>query len=80
MYSGVPEVGTELLSIAFYSLLTSALAYGGVRSELSALQQFGAGDIGFAVWYLVLGAVALYAVAALLRERLWPAFHSIAAE
>jgi hypothetical protein len=80
MHSAVPELGTELLSFAFYSLLTSVLAYGGVRSELSALQQFGAGELEIAVWYLILGGVALYAMATILNERLWPTVRRVTLE
>lgn len=79
MHSGATELGVELLSVAFYGVVTSILAYGGVLSELSALQQYSAGAFGLALWYLCMGLVAFYAVVSVARERFWPALRRVAA-
>lgn len=73
MPSGLNELATEFLSIVVYGVVTSALAYGSLLSELSALEQFGAGEPGLAAWYLFMGLLALYGGVSVLRDRLWPA-------
>lgn len=73
MPSALNEPVSEFLSIVVYGVVTSALAYGSLLSELSALEQYGAGEPGLAVWYLFMGLLALYGGVSILRDRLWPA-------
>lgn len=72
MHSGLTDLSLEFVSFVFYGVVTSLFAYGGLLSELSAYHQFIAGETGMAVWYLVLGAIALYAVVTVVRERMVP--------
>lgn len=79
MPSGFNELAAEFLSILVYGGITSALAYGGLLSELTALQQYGAGEPGLAAWYLFMGVLALYGGVSILRDRLWPAVAGLGA-
>lgn len=77
MSSGVNELAAELLSVVFYGAISSILAYGSVLSELSAVEQFGAGEMGLALWYLFIGVLAFYGGVALVRDKLWPSLRAI---
>lgn len=79
MPSGLNELAAEFLPILVYGGITSVLAYGGLLSELSALQQYGAGEPGLAAWYLFMGILAFYGGVGILRDRLWPAVTGLGA-
>lgn len=72
MSSGVSELAIEAVSIALYGALSTALAYGSYLSELTAFDYLGAGDVGLALWFGVMGLVALVAGVSLLREKILP--------
>lgn len=61
VYSWLTESGLELAAVAFYALASGALTYAGLLSESVGLQQFTAGETAVGLWFLYVGAVALYA-------------------
>lgn len=72
MKSELLEPALELGTILGYALLSSLLTVGGVFSELSAVSRFATGQIGLAVWLLVMGAVGIYAGVVLVgRDIVW---------
>jgi len=63
----------DLLAVLFYAVVSAVLTYEGLLSELAALGQLTGGDVGLGLWYLIMGALALYAGVGLIgRERLLP--------
>ncbi|NHX35209.1 MULTISPECIES: hypothetical protein [Halolamina] len=60
MDSGITEIVLEVATLLAYTLLSSVLTYAGVVSEQTAIETFASGATGLAVWFLVLGAIALY--------------------
>ncbi|AEN04783.1 hypothetical protein [Halolamina sp.] len=67
------ELAVDLLAILFYAVLSAALTYEGLLSELSGIGQFAnGGDPALGVWYLFVGTLALYAGLGLIgRDLLW---------
>ena len=61
MASGLAEIGVEIATLLGYALLSGVLTYAGVLSERTALETFASGPAPLAVWFLVIGAIALYA-------------------
>lgn len=61
MYSSVTETGLDLATVTFYALVSGTLTYAGLLSETTGLQQFAAGETAVGLWFLYMGAVALYA-------------------
>ncbi|MFW5940000.1 MAG: hypothetical protein ACOCSD_04415 [Halolamina sp.] len=60
MASGVTELAVELATLLVYALLSGALTYAGILSERIAVETFATGPTPLAVWFLVLGGIALY--------------------
>lgn len=56
------ELVVDLLTILLYAVLSAVLTYEGLLSEMSGVGLFtSGGDPALAVWYLFVGALALYA-------------------
>jgi GTP cyclohydrolase III len=72
MYELLIELGTEALLLVAYSLGTLALSLIGLAAEYNSLQQFLGGDRVLAVWFAVMGVVALAFAVNLGREKLLP--------
>jgi hypothetical protein len=72
MYELLIELGTEALLLVAYSLGTLALSLIGLAAEYSSLQQLLGGDRVLAVWFAVMGVVALAFAVNLGREKLLP--------
>lgn len=65
------EPVVDVLVVLFYAAVSALLTYEGVLSELSALSQLlGGGETGLGLWYLFVGAVALYAGVAMVGGEL----------
>ncbi|GAB7094221.1 hypothetical protein JCM30237_13730 [Halolamina litorea] len=60
MASGITELVVEIGTLLAYALLSGVLTYVGVLSEQTALETFTSGPAPLAVWFLVLGGIALY--------------------
>ena len=60
MASGVTEILVELATLLAYTLLSGLLTYAGILSERTAVELLAAGVTPLSVWFLVLGAIALY--------------------
>jgi len=73
MRSALLDSLAELLAVLFYAVVSVVLTYEGLLSESAALGQFTGGHVGLGVWYLIMGALALYAGVVLIgRDRLLP--------
>ncbi|WP_435119782.1 hypothetical protein [Halolamina sp. C58] len=60
MTSGLWEIGIEVLTLFAYVLISGILTYMGVLAEQLAVETFATGSILLAIWFLMLGMVALY--------------------
>jgi len=60
MASGLPELAGEIVTLLAYAVLSGVLTYVGVLSERTALETFAGGPAPLAVWFLLLGGVAIY--------------------
>lgn len=74
------EFLAEALELVAYVVGTGVLAVAGLFAEWSSLSYFTAGNLKFAVWLAVIGAVALYAAFSLGTEKLLPHLRGEAAE
>jgi hypothetical protein len=73
MRSELLDPVVDSLVVLFYAVVSAVLTYEGVLSELAALGQFTGGEVGLGVWYLFVGALALYAGVGLVgRDLLLP--------
>lgn len=61
MGSTSPELLAELLPLAIYAVLASALTIGGVMVEYASVQYLLAGDAMVAAWTAAIGGLLLYA-------------------
>lgn len=67
------ELLIDVLTVLFYAAVSAVLTYEGLLSELAALGEFTGGEVGLGVWYLFVGALALYAGLGMVgRELLLP--------
>ena len=60
MASGITELTVEIVTLLAYTLLSSVLTYAGIVSERTAVEAFASGATPLSIWFLVLGAIALY--------------------
>jgi hypothetical protein len=70
MYELLMELGTEALAIVTYSLGTLALSLLGLIAEYNSFQRLLGGDRLLAVWFAVMGLVALAFAVNIGREKL----------
>lgn len=61
MATGLVELAIEIVTLLGYALLSGVLTYAGVLSERTAVETFATGPAPLAIWFLVIGAIALYA-------------------
>lgn len=66
------ELAVAAAELLFYVLGTAAFAVAGLFAEWSSLSYLSAGNVMFAGWLAVMGAVALYAAFSLGTEKLLP--------
>ncbi|GAB7014050.1 hypothetical protein [Halolamina salina] len=71
MASGIPEMAIEIGTLLAYAALSGVLTYAGVLSEQSAVETFAGGPTPLAVWFLVLGAAAIYGGVVLVGRELF---------
>ena len=73
MQTELIEPVADLLAILVYAAVSAVLTYEGLLSELSAIGTLGGGgEFGLGLWYLFVGALALYAGLVLVgRDLLW---------
>ena len=71
------EFVVSAVELLAYLLTTGVLAAVGLFAELTSVSYVSAGNMKFAVWLAVVGAVALYAAFALGTEKLLPQLRAL---
>ena len=61
MGSAVPELLSELLPLALYTIAAGVLTIGGFAAEYASMQHIDAGETTVALWLAAIGCVMLYA-------------------
>ena len=72
------ELIVSTVELLAYVLTTGALAAAGVFAELTSVSYLSAGNLKFALWLGLVGAVALYAAFSLGNDRLLPRLRELA--
>ena len=73
------ELVVSAAELLAYLLTTGVLAAVGLFAELTSVSYVSGGNMKFAVWLAVVGAVALYAAFSLGTEQLLPRLRSLRA-
>jgi hypothetical protein len=73
------ELVLAAVELLAYLVTTGVLAGAGLFAELTSLSYVSAGNMKFAVWLALVGAVALYGAFSLGTERLLPQLRSLRA-
>jgi len=71
--SGLTETAIEVGTVLLYAAVSGVLTYAGVLSEQSAIEAFGSEPTPLAVWFLLLGAAAIYGGVVLVGRELFAA-------
>ena len=67
------ELLAPIIEVVAYAIAAAGLTLAGVFAELSSFEYINTGNVPFAIWLFVMGAVALYAgVFALGIEKVLP--------
>jgi hypothetical protein len=71
------EVLVAAVELLAYLVATGVLAGAGLFAELASVSYVSGGNVKFAIWLALIGAVALYAAFAFGTDRLLPQLRSL---
>lgn len=72
MLSQLAELFGELLGVAVYGVVATALTVVGVLAELTGVQDLQTGHMTVGAWEVAVGLIALYAAVSVVQEFVLP--------